>query len=223
MSQPVPSDEGLEDAEISRAAAPAAQHHADRSRDADRSHDVERPRDVELVRRIRLGDAEAFEELFHAYYEPLCGFVLGYVRSAETAEDVVQEMLASLWERRTEWDVRGSVRGYLFSAARNRALSHLRHARVVARWQESALREIGARNPAGASADERVRTDELAMALARAIERLPARRRQTYTLRWQQELSLAEIAAVMGVTVKCVETQLASASKAIREALADFF
>lgn len=184
---------------------------------------AERPRDAELATRVRLGDASAFEELFHAHYEPLCAFVLGYVGSAETAEDVVQEMFAKLWERRGEWDVRGSVRSYLYGAARNRALSHLRHARVAARWAEGALREIDARGPAQASADEQVRTDELAQALARAVERLPARRRQAYTLRWQHNLSLAEIAAVMGVTVKCVELQLASASKAVREALADFF
>jgi RNA polymerase sigma factor (sigma-70 family) len=115
------------------------------------------------------------------------------------------------------------VRSYLYGAARNRALSHLRHARVVARWTESTIREIGARGLSGSSADDRLRSDELAWALARAVERLPPRRRQAYTLRWQYDLSLAEIAAVMGVTVKCVELQLASASKAVREALAEFF
>lgn len=183
---------------------------------------AERSRDAELVARVRVGDPDAFEALFHAHYEPLCAFVLAYVRSAEAAEDVVQDLFAKLWERRGDWEVRGTVRSYLYSAARNRALSELRHGRVVARWEAGTLREIGARGPAGTAADERVRTDELARALSRAIEHLPPRRRQAYTLRWQHDLSLAEIAAVMEVSVKCVELQLASASKAIREAVAEF-
>jgi len=182
----------------------------------------DRPRDAELVARVRLGDASAFEALFHAYYEPLCGFVLGYVRSAEVAEDVVQGLFAYLWERRAEWEVRGTPRSYLYCAARNRALSLLRHDRVAARWEAGALREITSRPGAKPSADDRVRSHELAEALARAVERLPPRRRQAYTLRWQHDLSLAEIASVMEVTVKCVELQLASASKAIREALGEF-
>lgn len=183
----------------------------------------DRSREPELAVRIRLGEVDAFEELFHAYYEPLCAFVLGYVGSTETAEDVVQEMFTRLWDRRAEWEVRGSVRSYLYGAARNRALTHLRHTRVVARWQERAVREAETRSGAAAPADERVRADELAQAIARAVEQLPPRRRQAYTLRWQHDLPLAEIAAIMGVTVKCVELQLTSASKAVREALAEFF
>lgn len=145
------------------------------------------------------------------------------MQSSAVAEDIVQDTFARIWERRTEWEVRGSVRSYLYSAVRNRTLMHLRHARVVTQTQERALREITKSGLGTASADERIRMDEMAQALARAIERLPARRRQVYTLRWQHGLSLAEIASVMEVTVKCVEAQLAAASKAVREALAEFF
>ncbi len=178
--------------------------------------------DAELAARVRSGDMGAFETLFHAHYDRLCAFVLGYVDSRETAEDLVQELFARLWERRAEWEVRGSVRGYLYAAARNRALSHLRHARVVARWTESTVRDIGLKGPSASSADDEVRSKELAAAIARAVGRLPPRRRQAYTLRWQHDLSLAEIAAVMGVTVKCVELHLAGASKAVREVVAEF-
>jgi RNA polymerase sigma-70 factor (ECF subfamily) len=209
MTQPVPSHGVPDDAE---------QHRADPLA----PRPAEAPSDNELVARVRLGDAEAFEQLFHTYYEPLCAFVLGYVGSPAAAEDVVQETFVRIWERRTEWDVRGKVRSYLYSAVRNRALTQLRHTRVVARTQERTQREVTLGGRAPAQSDERVRMDEMAQALARAIDRLPARRRQAYTLRWQHELSMAEIAGVMGVTVKCAEAHLAAASKAIREALAKF-
>ena len=180
------------------------------------------PSESELVARVRLGDAEAFEHFFHTYYDQLCAFVLGYVKSAAVAEDVVQETFVRIWERRTDWEMRSSVRSYLYSAVRNRALMHLRHVRVVTRTQDRTVREISlGRTPA--PSDERVRMNDMAQALERAIERLPARRRQVYTLRWQHGLALAEIARVLNVTVKCVEAHLTAASKTIREALADFF
>lgn len=209
MTRPIPTHD-LPDDDVPDQDAFAAEFRAEPSREN------------ELVARVRLGDMDAFEQLFHAYYEPLCAFVTGYVNAPEIAEDVVQGMFARLWERRTEWDVRGTVRSYLYVSARNRALTHLRHARVIARSEERVVRELHARGRAPAHADADVRTDELAEALARAVERLPARRRQAYTLRWQHDLSLAEIATVMGVTVKCVELQLSSASKAVREAVAEF-
>jgi len=44
----------------------------------------------EWVARVRLGDESAFESLFEAYYASLCDFVQSYLRSAESAEEVVQ-------------------------------------------------------------------------------------------------------------------------------------
>jgi RNA polymerase sigma-70 factor (ECF subfamily) len=150
--------------------------------------------------------------------------VLGYVRAPEIAEEIVQEIFANVWERRAEWVVKDSVRSYLYGSARNRALSHLKHTRVAAQWEAIALRDLEvARDVGGAGADERVRTQDFARALVRAIERLPMRRRQAYTLRWQHQLPLSEIARVMGVTVKCVELHLAAASKVLRAELTEFF
>lgn len=179
--------------------------------------------DSELVKRIHLGDAEAFEWLFHTYYEALCKYVLRYVESAAIAEELVQETFARVWERRTAWEVRGNVRSYLYGAARNRALTHLRHVRVVARSQDRVQHEGAFGGRAVAQSDEQVRMDDMAQALARAVESLPPRQRQAYTLRWQHELPVAEIAVLMGVSVKCIEAQLTSALKTIRRALAAFF
>src|SRR6185437_7257015 len=88
---------------------------------------------VELCHRIRAGDVAAFEQLFRALHAPLCEVVDGYVRSQAVAEEIVQDLYFVIWTTRERLPAPRSFRGYLFAAARNRALHHLRHQAVVRR------------------------------------------------------------------------------------------
>jgi RNA polymerase sigma-70 factor, ECF subfamily len=176
----------------------------------------------DLIRRIRAGDAAAFETMFHLYYRPLCAFTMGYVRSRHVAEELVQEVLLWVWEQRERWEIRCGLRSYLYTAARNASLNALKRQRVVDRWEASAANESRAAGPAvdARSVDDELDRREAALAVGRAIDRLPERRRQALTLRWQHRLSYAEIAQVMGITVKAVETSLAKAIDTLRRELA---
>lgn len=102
--------------------------------------------------RLRLGEVDVFEALFHSFCEPLCAFIFGYVGSADVAEDLAQETFTRLWAQRSGLDTRGSVVSWIYTAGRNCAFSYLRHVRVVARSQERVVRENSAR--AASSADE---------------------------------------------------------------------
>ncbi len=173
---------------------------------------------------MRAGDERAFEALFHAQYAPLCRFVREYVRAPDVAEELVQDLFLRLWRDRGRQPVRGSVRSYLYVAARNAALNHIRHEgfvrRLQRRWQagerEPAL-VPAARTPEGDAADR-----ELADAIQAAIRALPERARLAATLRWEHQLSYAEIAEIMEISVKGVENQLGRIVKALRPALEPF-
>src|ERR1700753_3578280 len=89
--------------------------------------DLAEPATDELVARIRQGDSRAFETLYLAFYPPLCAFVATIIGNAAQSEDIVQDLLGRIWERRTWWrPTGGGPRRYLFGAARNRALNHLK-------------------------------------------------------------------------------------------------
>src|SRR5687767_8248154 len=89
-------------------------HHSDGHQDIDS--------DTDLVERIRSTDDErAFSTLITRYYQPLTSFICRYTHTIDAAEDIAQELFVRLWDRRAYWVVRGSVRVYLFSAARNAA------------------------------------------------------------------------------------------------------
>jgi RNA polymerase sigma-70 factor (ECF subfamily) len=181
----------------------------------------------ELVAAVRNGDVAAFEGLFREYFAPLAAYALGLVHSPLDAEAIAQDALVRIWERREQWDVRGSVRGYLYAAVRNRALDELKRGRSVARRIDAAARDgatPGMAEDAGSKeADRAVRARDLEAAVAAAIEQLPDRCRQAYLLRWQHGLTRGEAAAALGVSVKAVEAQMTRALKSLREALAEFF
>jgi RNA polymerase sigma-70 factor (ECF subfamily) len=176
----------------------------------------------EWVVGIRGGDERAFEALFRAYAAPLVAFVTGYVHAPDVAEELVQDVLCSIWERRTEWTVRDGVRSYLYLAARNRAFKYLKHERVV---RKTAARQTHGPVPGmgvvPANGDERTREREIAERVAEAIAGLPARAREAYILRRDHGLSYAEIARVMGITAKGVDMALSRATRQLREQLAD--
>ncbi len=182
--------------------------------------------DAASVARVRAGDALAFEALFRAYYRPLTGFVLGYVHSRGIAEELAQDVLCRVWEQRITWEVGGTVRGYLYAAARHRALDYLKHRRVAERWESTWSGGADAAPPGmgepSAPADAEVRAEELMVAAARVIAALPDRCRHAYTLRRQHGLAYAEIARVMRLSIKRVEFLLTQAHRTLQTQLADY-
>ncbi len=158
-----------------------------------------------------------FDELVRAHYGRLCNFAYRFVRSRDAAEDVVQEVFARLWQQRQQFDVRDPL-PYLYQAVRNRLVTSRRHELVRARWRAGVEHEE--RHATDAASD--VELADLRRAVARAIDALPERCRLIFTMSREQDLSYAEIARVLDISVKTVETQMGRALKALRTRLAGY-
>jgi RNA polymerase sigma-70 factor (ECF subfamily) len=171
-----------------------------------------------LVPRIRLGDERAFETLFRAHYDALCVFATRYVREAALAEEIVQDLFADLWAKRQTWDVRESVRAYLFAATRHRALNLRKRQAMESDWEQDQVSgQVHVLHPVPETADVALERADLRARLDAALEALPERCRLVMHLRWREQMRYAEIAAVMGISVKGVEIQLARGLAAIRQ------
>src|SRR6266550_8531696 len=85
--------------------------------------------------------SRAWESAFATHYCGLCDYVLRFVGSADAAQDLVQDLFLHLWDTRGPRDAVRLTRGYLYVAARNRALKYLRHRRVADAWADRAARE----------------------------------------------------------------------------------
>jgi RNA polymerase sigma-70 factor, ECF subfamily len=177
-----------------------------------------------LVSAIRAGDKQAFDALFDAYYATLCEFAAGYVRSDAIAEECVQDVFLRLWTHRATWSIRDTVRTYLFGAVRNQALNVRKHGQVRERWAAAIAGDLtmSGHGESAPSAEAALEGAELEAAMSGAIARMPERRRQMCTLRWRHHLTYAEIASIVGASVKAVEMQLAHALKQLRRDLAAY-
>ncbi len=174
--------------------------------------------------RVRSGDAVAYEAVFRATFRPLVGYVFRIVHSREIAEELVQEMFLSLWLRRATLEIAsGSLMSYLFTAARNRALAHVRRERIRSRWAE---REMSSAEIAEAERSTLVPDEagevEFALAIRAAVDALPQRCRQVFRLSRERGLTYVEIAGELGIAVKTVESHMALALRTLRGKLQRF-
>ncbi|HZS58994.1 MAG TPA: RNA polymerase sigma-70 factor [Gemmatimonadaceae bacterium] len=177
-------------------------------------------RDAERVARIKSGDVGAFETVVRAYARPLTAFAYGMVRSSELAADLTQDVFAHIWERRDAIEIHGSLRAYLYRAVRNRAMNALRHQHIVDRFRHSAALG-GESSPRSApSAERELEAAELAASVQAALNSLPPRTREVARLRWQEQMSLSEIATVMEIATPTVSNLLGRAAKRMRALLA---
>jgi RNA polymerase sigma-70 factor (ECF subfamily) len=170
-----------------------------------------------LASAIRQGDQDAFRAIFERYYVSLCAFAYGYVRSADRAEDVVQDVFAAVWRRHAVWEIQGTVQAYLFGAVRNRALRYAEKAALAT--QRHIPLSSAAKLPHEDSPERRVDAGETIAAVRDAVAELPERSRVLVTLRWQHEMTYGEIAHAMGISVKGVENGLQRAVKRLRKRL----
>jgi RNA polymerase sigma-70 factor (ECF subfamily) len=178
--------------------------------------------DSELIARIRAGEEGAFEQLFRRYYRELCVYASRIDRAGGSAEEIVQEVFFRIWMHRDRLLLMESLSGYLYAVTRNVSLNRLARTQTEDRWRAEA--QVQALEPPGetGSADVAVRETEMALAIDRAIAKLPPRCREAFLLRRQKHLSYLEIAQAMQTSPKTVEIQIGKALRLLRASLAEW-
>ncbi len=172
--------------------------------------------DQQLLARIRQDSPHAFDDVFRAYYPSLVGLAESIVQQRATAEDIAQDVLIGLWRRRHDLTIETSLRAYLFRATRNRALNRIRDERV----RRDAEPHIAAGALRPPPTDAAAVQSEIEAALRAAVQTLPPRCREVFELSRVHGLAYAEIADVLGISVKTVENQMGKALRILREQLA---
>jgi len=137
--------------------------------------------------------------------------------STEMAEDITHDCFLSLIKRPENFDPsRGSLKTYLYSAARNLSLKHFRNTA-----RETAVEEFGdepsipiREQPLGRLLDE-----ELSSKVKEAVFSLPPLQREALVLFEYEGLALSEIASVLGTDVGAVKARLHRARERLRTTL----
>ena len=158
--------------------------------------------DGELIARVRAGDQVAFDMIMRQHATVLLRMAYGYLKSTTDAEDLVQDLFLALWQGRETWQVQGTIGSYLAVAVRRRSLDILKHRRVesthASRVSEHLVHQMETGMPIPADIALSIRDDQ--SAVRQLINRLPDRTRLVLLLRYGQQHSIPEIAAILGIS-----------------------
>ena len=166
-------------------------------------------REVALTMADRPFDEPAgFAEWVAPYVRMLAALAVREVGRSD-ADDVVQDALVRAWWRRATFDPdRGTARAWLVAVLLDQARRHrLRR-----------IRRTSLAAPGSAEA-VLVPTDAARIDIDRAVRALPRRQRQVITLFYLADLSVAEVASVLGISAGSVKSHLHDARQSLRIAL----
>lgn len=169
--------------------------------------------DLLLIDRMKEGDRRAFSALFERYWQKLVDYAYQRLQSAEDAEEIVQDIFISLYQRRSELKIESSVGVYLFSAARYRVYNKYRQ-----RLQERKAARIVNIQPIQTQVGELYLPEykELETHLQQAIHALPEQCRRVFLLSREEQLSNRSIAERLGISITTVEKHMGRALRILR-------
>lgn len=163
---------------------------------------------------------DSVEQLFKKHYTFVCNVIHMYVRDRSKTEDIAQEMFAELWIKREQLNIHTSATAYLRRMAVSRSLNYIRDAKKH-KWEELDLfsEAEGGQTIQQADVIQRMEEAELKVKLDESIQSLPEKCRIVFLLSRQEEMSYAEIASHLNISLKTVENQIGKALRLLRLAV----
>lgn len=175
--------------------------------------------DPEIVSAIRRGDEIAFERTFRTYYERLCNYANSLLKEEDEAEEVVQTVFFTIWEKRADLEITLSLKSYLYRAVHNHCLNRFKHATVREAHREYSQNYVPQSYD---SVTEVIHANELEERIEKAVSLLPEQCQLAFRMSRFEELKYQEIADRLGISIKTVENQIGKALKILRNELADY-
>ena len=187
--------------------------------------DVKKPDAAGRIDYISINE-HTFEEIYLSYFPRLLRFAREYVAIEEDAENIVQDVFLTLWERRDDLKIHVTT-SYLFILIKNRCIDHLRrmkHAEIgKKRMQENFNCEQQMKLYSLEALDPVLIADtDIERIIYHAIDSLPPKCREVFILHKIDGKKYRDIADEMNVSVSTVENQMSIALRKLREQLKDY-
>jgi RNA polymerase sigma-70 factor (ECF subfamily) len=179
-----------------------------------------------LIERLQNGDESTFEVTYKMYASRLYYLVYEYIPQKDIAENIVQETLMVLWNKKKELAGNTNLGAYLFTVAKNNCLYKLRNRRFQEKiFISSDTSRLEIKMNTGAL--ETLNTSQLIMEeieqiIERTMDQLSPQCRAVFNLSRFEEKKNKEIAEELNISVKAVEGHITKALKVFRVALKDY-
>jgi RNA polymerase sigma-70 factor (ECF subfamily) len=165
-------------------------------------------------------DPKAFESLFYILNAPLIKFSMMYVHQKEAAEEIVSDVFVKCWlNRRSLTEVR-DMDTYLFVAVKNQSLNYIKkysHIHLVQIEETNEMRFVRPFSP-----QEELEKKELLLKMEGCIEALPRQCRIIFRLIKEDGMKYKEVAEILDISPRTVQTQLFRAMKKLSAVLSGY-
>ncbi|SDS53778.1 RNA polymerase sigma-70 factor, ECF subfamily [Mucilaginibacter mallensis] len=161
-------------------------------------------------------DAQAFERLYYALFNKLIKFSVYYVHQREVAEEIVSEVFVKCWTNRSSLSQIDYPESYLFIAVKNQSLKYRKKYSNIhlVELEDNSFHLVDLADPS-----KKLERKELHHRLDQAIEMLPMQARMVFRLIKENGLKYKEVAEILSISPRTVQTQLFRAIDKLRQTL----
>lgn len=160
---------------------------------------------------FHLNSEEGFNDFFRKNYHTACLIAMRYVKDYNIAEDLVQDVFVTLWEKKEDVQIKHNLRNYFFTAVKNHSINLVQRNKSVI----TSLSELFVDLPDEDASDAYAK-EELAVKVYKAIQELPQGCQSVFRLAYEQNKSYQEIADALQISKNTVKTQMGIAYKQLR-------
>jgi len=174
-----------------------------------------------LQQKITAGDQRAFEDLYRLFFTRLFNFSMLYVHKKEVAEEIVNDIMMKVWKKREELNNISNFETYLFVAVRNHSLNYLaQYSPYHVSIEPDALQGelINLHDPG-----KELEWKEIYFRLNQAIDELPDQCRTVFKLIREEGFRYKQVAEILNISPRTVETQLFRAIKKLDKVIEKSF
>lgn len=168
----------------------------------------------EYVKDIPNIDKNVFKRIFDHHFKALCAFGYRYVQDSSVAEDMIQEVFISFWEKRQKFNHEKAIKAFLYTSVRNKCLNYLKHKAVLQKHEGNLIYEL----ESDVFFSQHVIEEETFNQLYVEIEHLPISAQKVILLALKG-LKNKEIADTLKISENTVKTQKKIAYKKLRTKL----
>lgn len=151
-------------------------------------------------------DERSYKLLYLHFYNGLLGFAFTFVKTQETAEEIVSDVMMKIWNMQAALAAVENVKLYLYTAVKNTSITYLTKNNKYTHWDIENI-EVSLNLDIYTPEDILLR-DEFRKQVAAAIKSLPPKCQMVYKLVREDELTYREVALLLNISENTVDRHL---------------
>ncbi|MBJ6368389.1 RNA polymerase sigma factor [Snuella sedimenti] len=165
-----------------------------------------------VILNLKKGDPNAFKQLFDSFYEKLYAFSFNYVKDEYAAEEVVENTMLMVWEKRQNLDAIKDLKSYLYKSVRNASFDYLKKKKKVVSLDIESHDSLF-------NFEQHIIQEETHKLLIDALNSLPKKCRKVFEMCCIEGLKYKEVADDLQISINTVKSQRSRAIELLKEQL----